>query len=255
MHRLLLLPLLLVGAQRGVDELVFPDPGTAADCYGQLSKVSLNQSAYVQYSELVTSVPAMTSFTACAWIKVHDSSRFATMLNYALDEVANIDNLTITYTTGGSWIAVVNGKRLYNALTRPLENDVWTHLCHSWDAKKDGKWSVWQNGGIADQGVNHESQQWVIPAGGVLVTGQHQGTILSGGMDQGAGLVGEITLLQMWKTAVLEPSADLAHQLVKRLSADCVAADRGDLIGWLSTPRRGYGGATTSVARQVCSQF
>jgi len=255
MHRLLLLPLLLVGAQRGVDELVFPDPGTSADCFGQLSKVSLNQSAYVQYSEMVTSVPAMTSFTACAWMKVHDCGRSATMLNYALDEVANTDNLTITYTTGGFWTVTVNGNPLYTALARPLESGVWGHVCHSWDAKLGGKWSVWQNGGIADQGANPESQQWVIPPGGVLVTGQHQGTILTGGMDRGAGLVGEITLLQMWKTAVLKPSDDVAHQLARRLSADCVAADRGDLIGWLSTARRGYGGATTTVARQVCSQF
>jgi len=249
----------LVSAAFG-QSLVFPSSDEKSwagkdRCVGQLDKLSLNQSGYVQYTEFDTNVPRLRAFTVCYWMNVRDTTRGATPLNYALDEDANTDNLTVTYEGNGRWRTTANGQVLYRLKTAPLPEGRWSHQCQSWDGRADGRWAVWQDGRLAGHGNAFQSSGVVVPGGGVLVTGQHQNTISAGGMDRGEGLVGEITLVQVWSRALLAAPSKPARKLAYRLANDCDSANGGDLVTWRSTPRRGYGGVTRRVARQHCGRF
>ena len=93
----------------------------------------------------------------------------------------------------------------------------------------------------------------VIPAGGLLVTGQHQDT-LGDGMDRREGLIGGLTLLHLHSRPI-EGAKGRGGVYVRQLAGDCRAIDRGDVVGWLRTGRKTYGGVFTSAATEACGNF
>lgn len=88
-----------------------------------------------------------------------------------------------------------------------------------------------------------------------MVAGQHQNTINNMGMDRGEGVVGSLTMIQVSSFPLPHPHATSAVLKVRQLANECTAADRGDVVGWLSTPRRGFGGAITKLANSKCGYF
>ena len=93
----------------------------------------------------------------------------------------------------------------------------------------------------------------VIPGRGVAVSGQHQNTELTQGMDQGEGINGWFTLFQM----SAKPLGSFAEAETKaKLASQCSADMEGDLISWTTTPRKGYGGITeTPSYSKACGRF
>uniref|UniRef100_A0A2P2I982 Pentraxin-related protein PTX3-like n=1 Tax=Hirondellea gigas TaxID=1518452 RepID=A0A2P2I982_9CRUS len=247
---------MLLGVQAvSAKKIVFPSSGNPTCPGNRLHKITLVQSNYVQYSEFVTPVPALRAVSTCFWMTVQDANRAATPLNYAVDEQDNTDNLTVQYRPSeGSWTLNINGVRVYTARAVPLTPQRWHHLCHSWDGAT-GQWSVWQDGSLMDSGVNTRSIGTEIPAGGTMVTGQHQNTLANMGMDAGEGLTGSLTLLHVSSTPLGNPQSYPTLRLVQHLATDCTATDRGDVVGWLRTPTRGYGGVLQEVAFQNCGRF
>ena len=93
-----------------------------------------------------------------------------------------------------------------------------------------------------------------MEGGGFLISGQHQNT-LNNGMDRGEGLEGWLTLFHFDSRAIPNPSSTSSILNVKKLSKSCQAVDSGNVIGWLRTPRKGYGGLGEFPSAERCGHF
>ncbi|KAF2353230.1 Pentraxin-related [Trinorchestia longiramus] len=240
---------------RPTSGILFPNRPSQGTCSGvAYQKMTTAQTMYVQYEEFAIEMAQLQEFSTCFWMNVEDSLRTATLLNYAIDEPVNNDNITLQYFGKElRWVLKINGQNAYISKAVQLTPDTWVHLCHSWNGKT-GEWSVWQNGYLIDSGVSQHTRGWIIPAGGVLVAGQHQNTITNGGMDRGEGLVGSLTLMHV-SNKHLSPADPYARRYVQQVSQDCSAKARGEIVDWVFTPRRGYGGVTSSPAKPICGAF
>lgn len=98
--------------------------------------------------------------------------------------------------------------------------------------------------------VTQQSIGEKIPSSGTMVAGQHQNTLA----NMGEGLIGSLTLLHVSSVPLGDPRSYFTQRLVSYLANDCTATDRGGVIGWLRTPRRGYGGVTVEGAFEKCGK-
>ncbi|KAA0186466.1 hypothetical protein HAZT_HAZT007612 [Hyalella azteca] len=242
-------------------QIQFPDYGGQGNRQRQCDgipymKITPHQrtSPFVQYEQFATNVSQLDEISTCFWMMVDDPLRPATMLNYAMDERVNNDNITLQYRGSESlWTLVINGQNVYRSKARRLQARKWTHFCHSWSGKT-GEWSVWQNGNLIESDVNQQSRGWKIPAGGVLVTCQHQNTIQNnGGRDNGEGLEGSLTLMSVSDKHLSTDS--ISRRYVDHVSKDCSPRARGEIADWLNTPRLRFGGVRSSRAQAVCGNF
>lgn len=90
----------------------------------------------------------------------------------------------------------------------------------------------------------------------MAVSGQHQSTSQTMGMDQGEGLNGWFTLFQLSSKALDPFDVATIDATVAILASQCTGEIEGDLISWRNTPRKGYGGVMeTPSYSKVCGRF
>lgn len=102
-------------------------------------------------------------------------------------------------------------------LNYPLRLKKWYHTCQSWNGKT-GEWQIWVNAERVGRGFHNRLVGHVIPSGGVAITGQEQ-TQLGGGFTEGqespkgsGGMLGEITMLQLYNVALTAGKAHRDHK-------------------------------------------
>nr|XP_045602293.1 C-reactive protein 1.4-like [Procambarus clarkii] len=234
----------------------FPSKTSSLCQENSLQKLMLNQTGYVQYVHYFTQFPRLTAFTMHYWFNLISTNRTSTSFNYGLNELSTNNNLTVQLVKEGQqfWTLQINDQLVSKVPSKFVGVGEWHHMLHSWDSAT-GQWSVFMDGKLLSHGFDPKSVGLVVPGGGVAVSGQHQKTAITGGMDRGEGLEGWFTLFQLSAQSIKDPTSNRAANVVASLTSKCTEDFGGDVISWRKTPRKGYGGVAETPGREVCGAF
>ena len=100
----------------------------------------------------------------------------------------------------------------------PLVDDMWHHICVSWE-NVQGLWDVLVDGAVMAYGSAWRHTLSVRP--GKLVVGQSQG-IYGGGFTVGESFTGQFASLNIWNTK-------MANSVIKEKAKSC-SQDLGNVI-------------------------
>nr|CAD7407543.1 unnamed protein product [Timema poppensis] len=169
---------------------------------------------YIQYK---VAVPDLTEFTLCTWSKFYNHSNDHPLFSYAVPSQARAIYSWVSNTARSSYFSLsVSGHTFYR-LNYPLRLNRWYHSCQSWNGRT-GEWQAWVNGERIGRGFHNRLVGYVIPGGGIPITGQEQrqfgGGFLEGpGAPTGSGgMLGEITLLHLYSAALYPGKAHKDHK-------------------------------------------
>nr|XP_034184872.1 uncharacterized protein LOC117606483 [Osmia lignaria] len=182
-----------------------------------LYKVSMNQELYFEYIQYKTELPDMKEFTLCMWSRFHNHSNDHPLFSYAVgDQPRGILSWVANTARSSYFMMNVNGHNLYR-LNYPLRLNKWYHSCQSWNGRT-GEWQIWVNDERVGRGFNNRLVGHVIKGGGIAITGQEQRQ-LGGGFLEGegaptgsGGLLGEITMVQLYEVALTAGKAHKDHK-------------------------------------------
>ncbi|XP_058809750.1 uncharacterized protein LOC131674950 [Phymastichus coffea] len=177
-------------------------------------KVVMNQQLYFEYIHYKIDLPDLKEFTLCMWTKFNNHSNDHPLFSYATSERARSILAWVANTQRSSYFMLnVDGHNLYR-LNYPLRLNRWYHSCQSWNGRT-GEWQIWVNDERVGRGFNNRLVGHVIKGGGVAISGQEQRQLAGGFLEgEGAppgsgGMLGEITMLQLYGVAL---SAGKAHR-------------------------------------------
>lgn len=121
----------------------------------------------------------------------------------------------------------------------PLVNNIWHHICVSWE-NVQGLWDVLVDGTVMAHGSDWGQTLSVRP--GKLVVGQSQG-VYGGGFTAGESFKGKVASLNIWSTKV-------TNSVIKEKANSC-SYDLGNVIDW-RTFRHGAHGNVKILSPQSC---
>ncbi|KAK2581376.1 hypothetical protein KPH14_005064 [Odynerus spinipes] len=182
-----------------------------------LYKISMSQQLYFEYVHYKIDLPDIKEFTLCMWTKFHNHTNDHPLFSYAVgDQPRGILSWVANTARSSYYMMNVDGHNLYR-LNYPLRLNKWYHSCQSWNGRT-GEWQIWVNDERVGRGFNNRLVGHVIKGGGIAITGQEQrqlgGGFLEGeGAPQGAGgMLGEITMLQLYSVALTAGKAHKDHK-------------------------------------------
>ncbi|XP_072931299.1 uncharacterized protein [Epargyreus clarus] len=178
-------------------------------------KVSMNQELTYQYLEYEKNLPDLKEFTLCLWSKFHNHSLDHPLFSYAVGNSPKEISLWISNKGDASYFSMaVHGQNFFR-LNYPLKLNTWYHSCQSWNGKT-GEWQIWVNAERVGRGFNNRLVGHIIKAGGTAITGQEQSLLYKkDGLEpeiEQPGLIGEITMLQLYHVALTAGKAHKDHK-------------------------------------------
>ncbi|XP_050596542.1 uncharacterized protein LOC126925238 [Bombus affinis] len=182
-----------------------------------LYKIAMKQQLYFEYVHYKTQLPDMKEFTLCMWTKFYNHSNDHPLFSYAVgDQPRGILSWVANTARSSYYMMNIDGHNLYR-LNYPLRLNKWYHSCQSWNGRT-GEWQIWVNDERVGRGFNNRLVGHVIKGGGIAITGQEQRQ-LGGGFLEGdgappgsGGLVGEITMVQLYEVALTAGKAHKDHK-------------------------------------------
>ncbi|XP_014364795.2 uncharacterized protein LOC106715926 [Papilio machaon] len=178
-------------------------------------KVSMNQELLYQYLEYDNLLPDLKEFTLCMWTKFHNHSQDHPLFSYAVGDNPKEISSWISNTQEASYYSMAVHGQTFFRLNYPLKLNTWYHACQSWNGKT-GEWQVWVNAERVGRGFHNRLVGHVIKGGGVAITGQEQSLLYNkDGLDpviHQSGLMGEITMLQLYHVALTAGKAHKDHK-------------------------------------------
>ncbi|KAJ8737495.1 hypothetical protein PYW08_000090 [Mythimna loreyi] len=180
-----------------------------------IHKVSMNQELFYQYIEYEKEIPDLKEFTLCMWTKFHNHSSDHPLFTYSIVESPKEISAWISNTEEASYFSMAVHGQTFFRLNYPLKLNAWYHSCQSWNGKT-GEWQIWVNAERVGRGFNNRLVGHVINGGGVAISGQDQsGLYMKDGKKPVArqyGLMGEITMLQLYHVALTAGKAHKDHK-------------------------------------------
>ncbi|XP_011552614.3 uncharacterized protein LOC105384125 [Plutella xylostella] len=187
-------------------------PVPEADC--SVFKVSMNQEVFYQYLQYEKDVPELKEFTLCMWTKFHNHSGDHPLFSYSVPGSPKEISAWISNTEEASYFSMaVHGQTFYR-LNYPLKLNKWYHSCSSWNGKS-GEWQVWVDAERVGRGFHNRLVGHVIKGGGTAISGQEQSLLYKDGLEpisRQPGLMGEITMLQLYHVALTAGKAHKDHK-------------------------------------------
>ncbi|NXR64451.1 PTX3 protein, partial [Rhadina sibilatrix] len=179
-----------------------------------------------------TSGMALSSFTACIWLKVTEALDKTIVFSYGTK--FNPYEIQL-YLSRGSAVLAVGGAQHKLSARGVVVAGKWLHLCGTWSSE-NGSAALWAQGRLAGS-ASGVAGAHTIPDGGILQLGQEKnGCCVGGGFDEALAFSGKLTGFNLWDR-VLSP-AEVAAQ-----SAGDACGARGNVVGWGVTEVLPYGGA------------
>ncbi|VEN53951.1 unnamed protein product [Callosobruchus maculatus] len=183
----------------------------------EVYKVGFTQDLYFQYVQYKTDVPDMKEFTLCFWTKFYNHSNDHPVFSYAVDGQPKAILSAVSNTDRSSYFTMAVAGHTFYRLNYPLRLNKWYHTCQSWNGKT-GEWQIWVNAERVGRGFHNRLVGHTIPGGGIAITGQEQAQ-LGGGFQEGkgapkgsGGMLGEITMLQLYSVALTAGKAHKDHK-------------------------------------------
>lgn len=178
-------------------------------------KVSMNQELFYQYVEYEQDLPDLKEFTLCMWKKFHNHSSDHPLFSYSVGDNAKAILAWISNTEEASYFSMAVHGQTFFRLNYPLKLNTWYHSCQSWNGKT-GEWQVWVNGERVGRGFHNRLVGHIIKGGGVAISGQDQSLLENKDpiepVQRQPGLLGEITMLQLYHVALTAGKAHKDHK-------------------------------------------
>ncbi|XP_073950948.1 pentraxin-related protein b6 [Choristoneura fumiferana] len=179
-------------------------------------KVSMNQELFYQYVEYEKDLPDLKEFTLCLWSKFHNHSEDHPLFSYSVEDSPKEISAWISNTAEASYFSMAIHGQTFFRLNYPLKLNTWYHSCQSWNGKT-GEWQIWVDAERVGRGFHNRLVGHVIKGGGVAVSGQEQSLLyrkdgLEPTFKQQSGLMGEITMLQLYHVALTAGKAHKDHK-------------------------------------------
>ncbi|NWY66245.1 PTX3 protein, partial [Erithacus rubecula] len=179
-----------------------------------------------------TSAMALSSFTACIWLKVTEALDKTIVFSYGTK--FNPYEVQL-YLSRDSAVLAVGAAQHKLAAKNVVIPGKWLHLCGTWSSE-NGSASLWAQGQLAAS-ARDVAGAHSIPAGGILQLGQEKnGCCVGGGFDEALAFSGKLTGFNLWDR-VLSPAEVTAQ------SVGDTCGSRGNVVGWGVTEVLPYGGA------------
>ncbi|XP_049885276.1 uncharacterized protein LOC126380094 [Pectinophora gossypiella] len=178
-------------------------------------KVSMNQELFYQHMEYEKDLPDLKEFTLCMWTKFHNHSEDHPLFSYAVGDSPKEIAAWISNTDEASYFSMAVHGQTFFRLNYPLKLNTWYHSCQSWNGKT-GEWQIWVNAERVGRGFHNRLVGHIIKGGGVAVSGQDQSQLYSkDGLEptiKQSGMIGEITMLQLYHVALTAGKAHKDHK-------------------------------------------
>ncbi|CAH2036064.1 unnamed protein product, partial [Iphiclides podalirius] len=178
-------------------------------------KVSMNQELFYQYLEYDKLLPDLKEFTLCMWTKFHNHTEDHPLFSYAVGDEPKEISAWISNTQEASYYSMAVHGQTFFRLNYPLKLNTWYHSCQSWNGKT-GEWQVWVNAERVGRGFNNRLVGHVIKGGGVAISGQEQSQLYNKDsldtIKKQSGLMGEVTMLQLYQVALTAGKAHKDHK-------------------------------------------
>ncbi|NXI16834.1 PTX3 protein, partial [Irena cyanogastra] len=179
-----------------------------------------------------TSGMALSSFTACIWLKVTEALDKTIVFSYGTK--FNPYEIQL-YLSRGSAVLAVGSAQHKLAASNVVVPGKWLHLCGSWSSE-NGSASLWAQGELAASARDLAGAH-AIPDGGILQLGQEKnGCCVGGGFDEALAFSGKLTGFNLWDRVL--GAAEVAAQ-----GAGDACGTRGNVVGWGVTEVLPHGGA------------
>ncbi|NXH42733.1 PTX3 protein, partial [Dicaeum eximium] len=179
-----------------------------------------------------TSGMALSSFTACIWLKVTEALDKTIVFSYGTK--FNPYELQLYLSRDSAVLAVAAAQHKLAARNVVIPGK-WLHLCGTWSSE-NGSTSLWVQGELAGSTWGLAAAH-SIPDGGILQLGQEKnGCCVGGGFDEALAFSGKLTGFNLWDR-VLSPTEVTAQ------STGDTCGTRGNVVGWGVTEVLPYGGA------------
>ncbi|XP_014256930.1 uncharacterized protein LOC106670819 isoform X2 [Cimex lectularius] len=178
-----------------------------------LYKVVMHQDQFYQYIQYKVHLPDMKEFTLCSWHKFYNHSTDHPLFSYALKDQPREIVSWVSNTDKSSFYQMAIGGHTIYRLNYPIKLFKWHHVCQSWNGKT-GEWQVWIDSERAGRGFYNLLVGKKIKGGGLAMTGQEQSQY-GGGFGvarKTSGLMGEVTLVQLYKAALTAGKAYNNHK-------------------------------------------
>ncbi|XP_067005035.1 uncharacterized protein b6 [Anabrus simplex] len=180
-------------------------------------KVSFNQDLYFQYIQYKEPIPELLQFTLCMWVRFTNHSNDHPLFSYAVGDQPRAILSWVSNSQRSSYLSLsVMGHTFYR-LNYPFRLYRWYHSCQSWNGKT-GEWQTWVNAERVGRGFHNRLVGYVVPGGGVALSGQEQRQV-GGGFLEGpespkgsGGMLGEITHLYLYSAALAPGKAHKDHK-------------------------------------------
>ncbi|CAB3259000.1 unnamed protein product [Arctia plantaginis] len=191
-----------------------PSPSPMSDTCS-VYKVSMNQELFFQYVEYEKHLPDLKEFTLCMWKKFHNHSSDHPLFSYSVADNPKEISAWISNTQEASYFSMAVHGQTFFRLNYPLKLNTWYHSCQSWNGKT-GEWQVWVNGERVGRGFHNRLVGHVIKGGGLAISGQDQSLLYKTDpiepVERQTGLMGEITMLQLYYVALTAGKAHKDHK-------------------------------------------
>ncbi|NWX34736.1 PTX3 protein, partial [Notiomystis cincta] len=175
---------------------------------------------------------ALSSFTACVWLKVTEALDKTVVFSYGTK--LNPYEIQL-YLSRDSAVLAVGGAQHRLAAPKVVIPGKWLHLCGTWSSG-NGSAALWAQGELLASAL-HVAGAHSIPDGGLLQLGQEKnGCCAGGGFDEALAFSGKLTGFNLWDR-VLSPLELMAQ------SRGDTCGTRGNVVGWGVTEVLPYGGA------------
>uniref|UniRef100_A0A0K8SH11 Neuronal pentraxin-1 n=2 Tax=Lygus hesperus TaxID=30085 RepID=A0A0K8SH11_LYGHE len=178
-----------------------------------LYKVVMHQEGYYQYIQYKSHVPDMKEFTLCTWHKLYNHSTDHPLFSYAVkDQPREIVSWVSNDERSSYYMLAIGGHTIYR-LNYPLKKYKWYHSCQSWNGRT-GEWQLWIDSERVGRGFYNLLAGKKIKGNGLAITGQDQRKY-GGGFElnpKPGGLMGEVTLLHLYKAALTAGKAYNNHK-------------------------------------------
>ncbi|XP_053624759.1 uncharacterized protein LOC128683301 [Plodia interpunctella] len=180
-----------------------------------IHKASMSQDLVYQYLEFEMDLPDLKEFTLCMWSKFHNHSDDHPLFSYSVEDSPKEILAWISNTNEASYFSMAVHGQTFFRLNYPLKLNTWYHSCQSWNGKT-GEWQIWVNAERVGRGFHNRLVGHIIKGGGVAVTGQDQSFLYTKDgqtpVIKKPGLIGEITMLQMYHVALTAGKAHKDHK-------------------------------------------
>ncbi|XP_050360656.1 uncharacterized protein LOC126780321 isoform X1 [Nymphalis io] len=191
-----------------------PAPSAGSDSCS-VYKVSMNQELFYQYVEYETTLPDLKEFTLCMWTKFHNHSEDHPLFSYSVGDSPKEISAWISNTKEASYFSMAVHGQTFFRLNYPLKLNTWYHACQSWNGRT-GEWQIWVNGERVGRGFHNRLVGHIIKGGGTAISGQEQSLLYKKDEAQPiikqSGLIGEITMLQLYHVALTAGKAHRDHK-------------------------------------------